>query len=256
MANDTAGGAPNDLFRPTISTSSGFNDTFSLIQNPGNAPMLSSQALITGVDPQVGPLADDGGPTQTMLPSNASPVIDQGKAQSGLTEDQRGDARTVDNGKPEPPGGDGTDIGAVELPLIPPSPPGGGGGGGGAGGGGAGRGGAGGGGAGGSGTGGGSSTGKRPTVGAPDNHFTVVNLRIHHGGTITFRVGSRDPARSTCSKLPGTTTSRGVRSCCSQRGAGSCSRERTEPPGTRLRCACASGPTGAGDGSCTITPTG
>jgi CSLREA domain-containing protein len=123
VAGDTAGGAPNDLFRPTTSTSGGFNDTFSLIQNPGNAPLLSSQALITGVDPQLGPLADNGGPTQTMLPSNTSPVIDQGKAQSGLSTDQRGDPRTVTNGKPEPPGGDGTDIGAVELPLIPRPPP-------------------------------------------------------------------------------------------------------------------------------------
>jgi len=51
VAGNTAGGAPNDLFRPTTSTSGGFNDTFSLIENPGNAPLLSSQALITGVDP-------------------------------------------------------------------------------------------------------------------------------------------------------------------------------------------------------------
>ena len=123
VARNTAGGAPNDLFRPITSTSGGFNDTFSLIENPGNAPLLSSQALITGVDPQLRSLADNGGPTQTMLPSNASPVIDQGEAQAGLTTDQRGEPRTVNNGKPEPPGGDGTDIGAVELPPIPPTPP-------------------------------------------------------------------------------------------------------------------------------------
>jgi CSLREA domain-containing protein len=121
VAGNTAGGAPNDLFRPTTSSSGGFNNAFSLIENPGNAPLLSSQALITGVDPQLGLLADNGGPTQTMLPSNTSPVIDQGEAQAGLTTDQRGEARTVDNGMPEPPGGDGTDVGAVELPLIPPA---------------------------------------------------------------------------------------------------------------------------------------
>jgi CSLREA domain-containing protein len=118
-----AGNEPSDLFRPPTSTSGGFNDTFSLIENPGNAPLLSSQALITGVDPQLGSLADNGGPTETMLPSNTSPVIDQGKAQAGLTTDQRGEPRTVDNGKTEPPGGDGTDIGAVELAVIPPAPP-------------------------------------------------------------------------------------------------------------------------------------
>jgi hypothetical protein len=123
VADNTAGGESNDLFLQTTSTGGGFNNTFSLIENPGNAPLLGSQALITGVDPQLGPLADNGGPTQTMLPSNTSPVIDQGNAQAGLTTDQRGEPRTVDNGKPEPQGGDGTDIGAVELPLIPPTPP-------------------------------------------------------------------------------------------------------------------------------------
>jgi CSLREA domain-containing protein len=123
VADNTAGGAPNDLFRPTTSTSGGFTNSFSLVENPGNAPMLSSQALITGVDPQLGTLADNGGPTETLPPSNTSPVIDQGKAQPDLTTDQRGEPRTVDNGKPQPPGGDGTDIGAVELPLIPPPEP-------------------------------------------------------------------------------------------------------------------------------------
>jgi CSLREA domain-containing protein len=119
VANNSANGAPNDLFRPTTSTSGGFNDTFSLIENPGNAPLLTSQALITGVDPQLAALGANGGPTLTMLPSNTSPVIDQGKAGAGLTTDQRGDPRTVDNGKPRPPGGDGTDIGAVELAATP-----------------------------------------------------------------------------------------------------------------------------------------
>ncbi len=123
VANNTGSGTGNDLYRPTNSTSGGFNDTFSLIQNPGNAPLLSSQALITGVDPQLGPLANNGGPTETMLPKDTSPVIDQGKAKSGLSTDQRGDPRTVDNGKPKPPGGDGTDIGAVELAKIPATPP-------------------------------------------------------------------------------------------------------------------------------------
>ncbi len=46
-------------------------------------------------------------------------MIDQGNAAAGLTTDQRGDPRTVDNGKPRPTGGDGTDIGAVELAATP-----------------------------------------------------------------------------------------------------------------------------------------
>ena len=123
VADNTAGGAPNDLFRPATSTSGGVTNAFSLIENPGNAPLLGSQALITGVDPQLGALADNGGPTRTMLPSSTSPAIDQGRAQTGLTTDQRGELRTIDNGKPRPAGGDGTDIGAVERPLIPPPPP-------------------------------------------------------------------------------------------------------------------------------------
>jgi CSLREA domain-containing protein len=123
VADNTAGGAPNDLFRPSTSSSGGFNNAFSLIENPGNAPLLGSQALITGADPQLGALADNGGPTRTMLPSNTSPVIDQGRAQAGLTTDQRGEPRTVDNAQTEPAGGDGTDIGAVELPLIPEPTP-------------------------------------------------------------------------------------------------------------------------------------
>lgn len=123
VADNTAGGAPNDLFRPATSTSGGFDNAFSLIENPGNAPLLSSQALITGIDPQLGALAGNGGPTQTMLPSSTSPAIDQGRAEAALTTDQRREARTVDNARPRPAGGDGTDIGAVEVPLIPPEPP-------------------------------------------------------------------------------------------------------------------------------------
>jgi CSLREA domain-containing protein len=122
VADNTAGGESNDLFLQPTTAGGGFNNAFSLIENPGDAPLLDSHALITGVDPQLAPLADNSGPTQTMLPSNTSPAIDQGNAQ-GLTTDQRGRPRTVNNGTPAPPGGDGTDIGAVELPLIPPAPP-------------------------------------------------------------------------------------------------------------------------------------
>ena len=120
-AGNTAAGAGNDLAQASGSTSGGFNVSYSLIQQPGNAPLLSQQSVIKGVDPQLGPLTNNGGPTQTMLQTYTSPVIDQGKASAGLTTDQRGPGfpRTVNNGKPEPPGGDGTDIGAVELAKIP-----------------------------------------------------------------------------------------------------------------------------------------
>ena len=119
VAGDTAAGAGNDLARASGSTTGGFNTSYSLIQQPGNAPLLTQQSIIKGVDPQLGSLANNGGLTQTRLPAFTSPVIDQGKAASGLTTDQRGDPRTVNNGKPKPPGGDGTDIGSVEVQKIP-----------------------------------------------------------------------------------------------------------------------------------------
>ena len=70
-------------------------------------------ALLT--DPMLGPLANNGGPTQTMLPQPSSPVIDAADPASdgALTTDQRGFARVV---------GPAPDIGAVEfqdaVPLV------------------------------------------------------------------------------------------------------------------------------------------
>jgi hypothetical protein len=118
VAGNTAAGAAQDVFRPPASTTGGFDSAFSLIQTPAGAPMLSETSDILGKSPDLGPLANNGGPRQTMLPSGTSPVIDQGHAPNSLTTDERGDPRTVDvPGIPRPPGGDGTDIGAVELPA-------------------------------------------------------------------------------------------------------------------------------------------
>jgi hypothetical protein len=125
-SGNTAAGSPQDLDQ-AVSSSGGFDGAFSLVQHPGNAAFLSENAMITGADPQLGPLQDNGGPTHTMLPAGTSPVIDQGHAPKDLNTDQRGDQRTVEvGGIPDPPGGDGTDIGAVELPasavVVPPAP--------------------------------------------------------------------------------------------------------------------------------------
>jgi CSLREA domain-containing protein len=117
VAGNTAAGAAQDLARPATSTSGGFDGAFSLVQSPAGAPFLSSHAMIEDVSPQLGTLGNHGGPTQTMVPSGTSPVIDQGHAEPGTT-DQRGDPRTINvPGMIEPPGGDGTDIGSVELPV-------------------------------------------------------------------------------------------------------------------------------------------
>jgi predicted outer membrane repeat protein len=70
---------------------------------------------LIGVDPQLGGLAGNGGPTQTEAPSASSPVIDKGNA-FGLSSDQRGVLRPIDfPAIPNATGGDGSDIGAFEL---------------------------------------------------------------------------------------------------------------------------------------------
>lgn len=67
------------------------------------------------VDPQLGPLRDNGGPTPTMALPADSAAVDQGYS-FGLTTDQRGSPRPFDYlEQPYPPGGDGSDIGAFEL---------------------------------------------------------------------------------------------------------------------------------------------
>jgi Ca2+-binding RTX toxin-like protein len=101
-----------------IGTNDGsFVGEFSLVEDPAGYSIgpLSSGPILTGIDPQLGSLAQNGGPTQTHLPASTSPVLDQGIA-GGLGTDQRGLARTGDLGAiADAPGGDGTDIGSVEL---------------------------------------------------------------------------------------------------------------------------------------------
>ena len=107
-----ASNKPNDLSSENASVS--MTPTFSLIGNPGNAPLIVSTTNKLGVDPQLGPLADNGGPTKTMLPAASSPALDAGVA-DGLTTDQRGLARTFESPPANAAGSDGTDIGAVEY---------------------------------------------------------------------------------------------------------------------------------------------
>jgi CSLREA domain-containing protein len=117
VADNTAAGAAQDLSTDgTADTAGGIDSFFSLVETPGSVPFRSAVASLTGVDAQLGPLADNGGPTLTQAPSGTSPLIDQGKAAAGVATDQRGADRIVDTGVPNPPDGDGADIGAVELP--------------------------------------------------------------------------------------------------------------------------------------------
>jgi hypothetical protein len=70
--------------------------------------------------PGLGALANNGGPTSTLLPQSGSPLIDaivtascQADGASGITADQRGITR---------PQGSGCDIGAVEVGSTSPAP--------------------------------------------------------------------------------------------------------------------------------------
>jgi hypothetical protein len=72
----------------------------------------------TGANPMLAALASNGGPTQTMALTAGSPALDGGVA-AGATTDQRGLSRTVDDpGIANATGGDGTDIGAYESPVL------------------------------------------------------------------------------------------------------------------------------------------
>jgi hypothetical protein len=139
VADNTADGDPSDIdqgdvplrkdpgAQPQDATPGfGFDLAFDLVEAVGpNAEVteLPPGSNIFGVDPQLGGLADNGGPTLTHLPATTSPVIDKGNAPSGLTTDQRGEPRTVDTDPAN--ANDGTDIGSVELPsgTGPPTPP-------------------------------------------------------------------------------------------------------------------------------------
>ncbi len=79
---------------------------------------------LLGVDPQLGPLGDNGGPTQTMAIAATSPAVNKGAGV--LTTDQRGQPRPV--AYPGVPfsaaaGANGADIGAFELQAPPPVVP-------------------------------------------------------------------------------------------------------------------------------------
>ena len=94
-----------------------FQLRYDLVQITGTAHITDTGGNLFGLDPLLGPLADNGGPTQTLLPARNSPVVDAGDPAFAPppATDQRGRPRVV-HGR--------VDIGAVErllalfLPLI------------------------------------------------------------------------------------------------------------------------------------------
>ena len=100
------------------------NAAFSLVGNPSGATLTETVAgsNLIGVDPQLGPLQNNGGPTETMALPATSPAVNRGF--SALRTDQRGGPRPVlYPGIPisAAAGANGADIGAFEL-QAPPLP--------------------------------------------------------------------------------------------------------------------------------------
>ena len=115
IVSDPLGGGANCLISGDESPSQGYNLA------DDDSCRLTATADQPNTSPNLGPLADNGGPTPTMEPEHGSPAIDKGTAGTGiagigvLSTDQRGHPRpSVFFAVPNAPGGDGSDIGAFE----------------------------------------------------------------------------------------------------------------------------------------------
>jgi len=98
----------------TLITSQGYN-----LSNDNGGGFLIAAGDQINTNPQLGALQDNGGPTFTMALLPGSPALDQGKS-FGVTTDQRGLPRPKDLATvPNASGGDGSDIGAVEMQSAP-----------------------------------------------------------------------------------------------------------------------------------------
>lgn len=104
-ANDTGGQANQVWVFPKAIAGS-----HNLIDNAGGAPAQMPADTIT-LDPQLLPLADNGGPTPTHALAEDSPAIDAGTNPVGLTSDQRGGVFVRAYGS-------GVDIGAFEVQPV------------------------------------------------------------------------------------------------------------------------------------------
>jgi hypothetical protein len=104
-----ANGSPQDLAQQSHPFTVTPTANYSLIENPGDVVLLGANNFV-GVDPLLGPLANNGGPTQTHALLPGSPAIDAGNPAipSPPPTDQRGLARIV---------GPAVDLGSVEQQL-------------------------------------------------------------------------------------------------------------------------------------------
>jgi large repetitive protein len=88
------------------------------IDNDGCA--LAGPGDRSGIDPLLGPLQDNGGPTETLALLPGSPAIDTGNAGACPGIDQRGSGRPTDGDKD---GSAACDVGAFELVDLCPADP-------------------------------------------------------------------------------------------------------------------------------------
>jgi hypothetical protein len=100
------------------------SEGFNLVGNNSDANISPAQASdqigtpAAPIDPLLGPLQNNGGPTFTHALLLGSPAIDKGES-SGATSDQRGFGRRKDvPSLGNAPGGDGADIGALESAFA------------------------------------------------------------------------------------------------------------------------------------------
>jgi hypothetical protein len=113
IANNTANATTGDDVSGTF-----FSEGFNLVEITTGADIVGDTGTnITGQDPNLGPLQNNGGPTFTHALLAGSPAVDKGQS-FGLTTDQRGRIRPFDNAAiPNAANGDGADIGAYEVSV-------------------------------------------------------------------------------------------------------------------------------------------
>jgi hypothetical protein len=102
----------------TIPNDGGFN-----LDSDNTCGFSPDNNSLSGIDPMLGDLADNGGPTKTHALLEGSPAIDKGDS-FGESTDQRGEERPSDfDTVANATDGDGSDIGAFEVQAQAPPPP-------------------------------------------------------------------------------------------------------------------------------------